>query len=558
MLSRIFILTFCLILSLFHLTGCGGKSGNTTIIVKPEAELKETWNILILPFEISGKSKLTGEDAMNLLMSDLIDMEGYKVIERESLGGALDQIGFSLSDLSNSSNTLRVGQFLGARLFCIGSINKRINLITARITLTETREQLFIVQSRNKNELEGIREISNQIKEKLYSSDLITSLNKHSEVSEKPASPPPKSVEVKGYGPIVDDDIATARELALKDAYSKAIEQISGVKLMRRTQVQNYQLVQDKILTESVGYVASYEILDENKEGEFGYEISVNASVSQEPLKELDKLPLMVKYLLADPRIVVTIEGDLLGKPMEQSRSSLIAGQISGQLQKAGFSVIDPKAVEDKKKDFADSLSKEDAARLGSILNANVTVRGSISTSITSKIEEIDGKKLDTPPIAAATTGSFQIVLTDTAEVVSTINHEILSRQEKVGYGSRDDAAVGRSLDAFTQAIGGKLAWELASSLGGPATIRLTIRDLTLEEAEKIRKQLQAMPEHIVLEVKMLNFKNNVVDYQIKTAVKSMVLQKKLMNSLDAEALKAKEFFMESVDFGAIVISLKR
>ncbi len=545
MYSKIWVITLCFLLALSFLAGCGGGKqvdvASSEERAKPQVTSSQTRVLAVLPFDVVGKSKLSGEEAMNLLIAELMDMEGFKVVDREALQDVLDQLGFGMSELTERSNRMKVGSMLGAKFLCIGSINKEFRLATARINSTETGEVLLVVKARNKDELENIEEIAQKLKDGLKSPRLAASL----EVSpEKPVKEdsvsPPVAVEVKGYGAIIDGDLIMARELALKDAYAKAIERGCGIRLVRTTQVENFQLVRDKILTESVGYVTTYEILNEDDSSDFGYEVTVRADVSQQPISDMDKLQIMVKYLLAQPRIAVIIEGE---------DAAVIEGQIAARLQKAGFSVADAKTIEEKKQEFKDSLSAEDAARLGGMLNANVTVRGSLSSTITGRV----GEKF--PIITAATTGAFKIISADTAEVLSVFSHEDLSSE--IGSGNTDEAAIKNSVDSFIQPATDKLAWELASKLGEPITLRLELRDATLEQAELFQKQIQKMPKHIILDVKMQQYGKGTADYRVRTSVSSQALQQKLRKLLDPAPLDVKKIVLEEVGIGVIAMSLK-
>ncbi len=545
MYSKIWVITLCFLLALSFLAGCGGGKQVDVASSEERARLQvasgQTRVLAVLPFDVVGKSKLSGEEAMNLLIAELMDLEGFKVVDREALQDVLDQLGFGLSDLTERSNRTKVGSMLGAKFLCIGSINKGFRLATARIDSTETGEVLLVVKARNKDELKNIEEIAQKLKDGLKSPRVVASLKG---TPEKPVKEdnisPPVAVEVKGYGAIIDGDLIMARELALKDAYAKAIERGCGIRLVRTTQVENFQLVRDKILTESVGYVTTYEILNEDDSSEFGYEVTVRADVSQQPISDMDKLQIMVKYLLAQPRIAVVIEGD---------DAAVIEGQIAARLQKAGFSVADAKTIEEKKQEFKDSLSAEDAARLGGMLNANVTVRGSLSSTITGRV----GEKF--PIITAVTTGAFKIISADTAEVLSVFSHEDLPSE--IGSGNTDEAAIKNSVDSFIQPATDKLAWELASKLGEPITLRLELRDATLEQAEQFQKQIQKMPKHIVLDVKMQQYGKGTADYRVRTSVSSQTLQQKLRKLLDPAPLDVKKIVLEEVGVGVIAMSLK-
>lgn len=549
MRPRIYIFTICLLALLFCLTACGGGKKTEALtsasIIKPS----KTWNIAVFPFEVEGKSKLSGDAAMDLVISELIGLEGYKVVEKGQLSAVLEQIGIAASDLSDPANQIKVGNLMGAQLQCYGRVNKAIGLITARVVFTETREQLFIVKVENKDELKGVKEISALIRDKLKSREFISQLNKYSEKPIIEVSPP-EMVTIKGYGAIIDGDIISAKELALKDAYSKAIEKVCGVKLIRQTQVENFQLVRDKILTESVGYVASYEIVDENPKSELGYEVTVNAGVSREPLSEPETMSLMVKYLFANPRIAVMVEGD-------EKRSSIVESQIANHLGKAGFSVVDMAVIQEKKKELADSKSDEDVASLAGMLKADVMIRGNILTEITTNIKKIDGVELSMSPLAATTTGAFRIIMAETADVISTFSHESLAREQKIGYGNTEASAMGQSVDKFAQAMGNKLVWELASSLGGPTKLRITLKNVTMAQAADFLQQLQKMPKSITISADMARYDKNTAEYQVESAVKTQVFQKKMLDSIDPKKLNANELGIDKMDFGTITVSLR-
>lgn len=561
MYSRFFIISIiCLFLIITCLVGCGGKETSATSVgteIQPQAHLDKTWTLAIMPFDTVGKYKLSGEEIMNLLIAELIDMEGYKIIDRDSLQNVLNQLGLGVSDLVDSSAQKEVGNILGAQLMCVGSANEKFDLVTARVNFVESGELLLAVKSKEKDDVKNIEQIAQKIRIGLGSQKIAAFLNSNTEKTETEMIPP-VTVTVKGYGAIIDGDLMMAKKFALKDAYAKAVEQGCGVKLVRETQVENYQLVMDKILTESVGFVTSYEIMDEKPDSEIGYEVTVKANVSKEPISDLEKLGLTVKYLLAQPKVVVLVEGESGGEELKPARANLIAGQIALRLQKAGFDVADSKAIEEKKKELADS-GDESAARLAGMLDASVSIGVSIATDITGRTpDEIDGKKVDFPTITATTTGVIKIILADTAKVASAFSHEDLPPKSNRGTGGTDDAAIGKATDNFVQVSSEKLAWELAKQLGEPIPLRLELHGVTLEHAEKFVEELKKIPPQIAIGPELAQYSDNIADYKIKSAVTSQVLQKQLLKLVDPEQLDAEELVLEKIDVGMLKMSLKR
>jgi hypothetical protein len=508
-----------------------------------------------MPFKIVGKSNFSGEEVINLLNRRLLGIEGFRLVDLEAYRVTMNQLSFNSSDLVDKANRIKVGKMLDAQLICFGSFNSEKNLITARVDFTETGNILVSTHSSDKNEQKAIDKIAQNLVDELKSPNIIAFLNEH---GRKPnelvdstlngyngnldeAIDSTIAVRVKGYGIIFDNDIISARELALKDAYAKAISQGCGVKLIRETQVENLQLVRDKILTESVGYVTNYQIVDENPKSQFGYEVTVDANVSRQPITlDIERLQLMVKYLFAEPRIAVIIEGTAKNENMTKSQISTIEGQIISQLMKAGFSeFVDTQTIENEKKKLANSFSDEDAARLGAMLDANVTIKGSFFTKITARTEEVIGQRLEKPLIRAETSGAFRIIQNDTAEILYSLSDYDLKLI--AGIGSTEEAAISESLRNFIKSSADNLIKGLASKIGDPIQLHLELHNTNPTQLEQFEQQIQSMPKQIMLEAKMIYYKDGVADYQIKTSIRSQELQKKLTKLIGENQIETNE-----------------
>jgi hypothetical protein len=548
------VIVFCLLLILFCSVGCG-VSEQAYSPTELHANLNSTWTLAVFPFEIVGESDLTGEEAMNLVSTELVGIDGYKVVDRAALEEMLEKYGFELSKLENSQDRARRAKLLNAQLICQGTVNaaKELKLVTARVVFAGSSETLIVEKAGGGKEVKNINELARRIRNGLVNQKVVAILNKISEPDVPSPPPPPLTVEVKGYGAIVDGDVITAKKLALKDAYANAIEEGFGIRASRVTLVEKYVAVRDMIFTESWGYVTSYEVVDENPDSTFGYEVTVRAGVSQEPIPDLEKLKLVVRYLHTEPRIMVLIDGSVKGEELGKSRGDVIAGRISSQLLEAGFQIVDTKTIEEKKAETGDLSSDEDTARLGGLAGADLVVRGTLTAEITGRIEDTDF-----PIISAMTTGVFRIIRPQTAEIISAFDHGELGSESNIGRGNTDDEAIENSLHSFILVGANKLAWELARKLGEPIQMRLELRNITREQAQKLERQLQSLPKHIVLEAKMEQHKESVAAYQLKTSVGSQILEQKLRKLIDLKELGSEQLIPEEADFGSIIISLKK
>lgn len=85
-----------------------------------------------------------------------------------------------------------------------------------------------------------------------------------------------KQVEVKGVG--------LNRDAAIQDALRAAIGKAVGVTVSSQSQMENFILIKDAVVTNTKGYIASYDVLKETPLSGT-YEVDVKASVSLDPLQ---------------------------------------------------------------------------------------------------------------------------------------------------------------------------------------------------------------------------------------------------------------------------------
>ncbi len=57
-----------------------------------------------------------------------------------------------------------------------------------------------------------------------------------------------------------------ARDAAIEDAQKRTVEMTIGILIDSQTQVENYQLISDKILSQTTGYIRRYNIASETED----------------------------------------------------------------------------------------------------------------------------------------------------------------------------------------------------------------------------------------------------------------------------------------------------
>jgi len=132
---------------------------------------------------------------------------------------------------------------------------------------------------------------------------------------------------------------------ALLKAKRSAIENGIGTILMSETEIKNFQLKKDLILTKTVGSVKKYHILAEKKQADNTYYVKIDAEVSVADIKaDLVGLKILLESM-DKPRMMIVVQEDS-GNYAE----SAILDYLTGK----GFDLVDPAIV-------ATLMNKEEA-----------------------------------------------------------------------------------------------------------------------------------------------------------------------------------------------------
>ncbi len=146
-------------------------------------------------------------------------------------------------------------------------------------------------------------------------------------------------------------EVSMARDEAINDALRNAVEQGVGTYITSETTVEQMTLVEDRIYSESRGYIKSYEILQEGlKEGT--YQVSISAIVKMEQLAEdLESIGLLIRKK-RNPRVMVVVYSEKLNSPywgVIQEGNRNAENQIESKLMAKGFQLVDAGQVRRKK-----------------------------------------------------------------------------------------------------------------------------------------------------------------------------------------------------------------
>lgn len=144
------------------------------------------------------------------------------------------------------------------------------------------------------------------------------------------AAPPEGDMTVNSEG------FGNSKTSALLDAKRNAVEQGIGTVLISQTEVKSFELQKDVVLTNTLGSIKKYEILEENQQSNPSYHIRIRAVVS---LANIKSNLMALKILLESmdkPRIMVVIS-EPNGKISETA--------IVDYLRSKEFDLVDPAMV---------------------------------------------------------------------------------------------------------------------------------------------------------------------------------------------------------------------
>ena len=149
------------------------------------------------------------------------------------------------------------------------------------------------------------------------------------------------TIESQGVAAIVQGNLDISRDKAIEDALRNAVEQATGSLIENETLVENYQLLSDKIYSQSKGYVQSYEVMDEKAE-EGLYRVTIQATVASGDLKnDLRALNILMRQV-RKPRVMVLFE-EILSQDVNSGR--LAEDAVSKVLLERGFKLVDADVV---------------------------------------------------------------------------------------------------------------------------------------------------------------------------------------------------------------------
>ena len=278
-----------------------------------------------------------------------------------------------------------------------------------------------------------------------------------------------KTVTAEGVAAIQGGAQDMARDAALEDAQKRAVEQAIGILIDSQTQVENYQLISDKILSQTKGYITRYNIAGETVEGTL-LRVRINAEVSLGKLTDdLSGIGILLGQM-HKPRTMIMIAEQNIGHdwyawwqgyPGQQTDIGVVENTFIDVFTQKGFEFIDHDAAEKNIKVTAayktQDLTSDQARTLGNQADAEVVIvgkavaklYGGIGGGMKSVQADLSARAIRTDTgqvLASATTHGAAVHITD-----ETAGMEALKKAAKAAA----DQMVDKILAVYSREAGG-------------------------------------------------------------------------------------------------------
>ena len=249
------------------------------------------------------------------------------------------------------------------------------------------------------------------------------------------------TVDTVGSSTIYSDNVPRARELAISDGLSAALEQVAASQLPIESLIQNFKTLDQVLFSRSDAFIEDFKVLTEVR-GTDTYRVLVRATISLSLLRqELAAAGIMVGERPM-PRVVLFLTEQKIGEappsacPVENAGGEMpsAAAAMARRLKANGFTVIDPEAlgrrIDETALDCRPDYDNIQAARIAAKIQADIVIVGKseaayAANTMGGQIRSFSGEV------------SVRAIRTDTAETVASATETAVVTGTDPAAGSR-------------------------------------------------------------------------------------------------------------------------
>ncbi|MBQ6111056.1 MAG: hypothetical protein IJL01_01535 [Synergistaceae bacterium] len=292
-------------------------------------------------------------------------------------------------------------------------------------------------------------------------------------------------VHAEGAAVIIEGRKNGARESARREMIRNAIDNAVGTYVNSVTQIENYQVVSDKLFTQSQGLVKAMDVQREWTDENSMYHIEAYCSVVEVILDE--RLGPAVIDALGNPRILILID------------NPTVRNEVQKVFTDSGFMIINPEhaaRLQNIDEEFArginDPVKLRDAARN---FRADVIITGESNSSTVMK-QKVWGYTL----YKVSSNVRLEAFLADTAQTIGSENFSWAPAKQKDGslsYGEGAARGLTYCAKKAANSIVNKVAYGLTAGREGSRTghvVKVIITDIDFGTARNLQDRLGSVP----------------------------------------------------------------
>ena len=289
----------------------------------------------------------------------------------------------------------------------------------------------------------------------------------------------------EGFAPIINGNRNAARDEARRSAHRDALEKALGAVVTGITEMQNFEVVRDKVFSQTQGLVRRFDIVHEKVEDDM-LTIVGTARVAVAALDGV--LGPAVLDAIGNPRVMALID-ERVGD--HTPFLSTTEGMVLGVFEKAGYLLVNPDQARallniDPSVAYNDPSALMDAART---LNADVIILGRAYGSAFTQ-QRISGQRI----FGVRSTVQLKAVLTKTAYQLGS---QVIEKRTQ-GFSVEDGVIKGFQAAGpeAASSIVHKVAYALVSgSIGGVPgmTVKVRISGVSFTKSESILEGLRGL-----------------------------------------------------------------
>jgi hypothetical protein len=283
-------------------------------------------------------------------------------------------------------------------------------------------------------------------------------------------------VQAEGMAAIHKNLVDIARDKAIDNAQRSAVEKVVGVMITSTTEVENFQVKMDRILSESGGFINSYKIIKQKREGDL-YEVTIEADVGVGRLKDRMAAMNMIMVRKSKPRLMIFFS--------EQAQKDAIAeAAMAGYFLSQGFRLVDADLLR-KARDIqtlqAKSVNREQITGIARQYGAEIVILGSVE--VTTKSFKMGDVEVQSNEVAV----SGKVINGDTGEIIAS-DSKIRKGDMKV--------VIEQAAGALAKDMKENILERWSSELTNTATVKLVVSGL------KSYQELARFKEMLSVEIK--------------------------------------------------------